>query len=226
MIGACPRHLLGNSLKDLLLRYYFLSNGRSAPFVWRLDRGVCHRLRKGLRYCKITRMGTHNVLAGFKRGYRLFGSPRYKAVDPDNDYNFKRKAVTGGCYLQLPLVKVWILDRETVVWSNAEEYSKKSFGLDLSSKNVILWDTWACSWNGRGPWEWMSMECHPRAHCCGGARQMSHWTCEHGEHGFGMLLGFCTHNEIYMRERERTRDGLTEVHLTSCRKAFFPSARA
>lgn len=60
-------------------------------------------------------MGTHNVLAGFKRGYRLFGSPRYKAVDPDNDYNFKRKAVTGGCYLQLPLVKVWILDRETVV---------------------------------------------------------------------------------------------------------------
>ncbi|CAK9011188.1 unnamed protein product [Durusdinium trenchii] len=39
----------------------------------------------------------------------------YKAVDPDNDYNFKRKAVTGGCYLQLPLVKVWILDRETVV---------------------------------------------------------------------------------------------------------------
>eukprot|EP00913_Durusdinium_trenchii_P001044 g959.t1 len=32
----------------------------------------------------------------------------YKAVDPDNDYNFKRKAVTGGCYLQLPLVKVFL----------------------------------------------------------------------------------------------------------------------
>ena len=31
--------------------------------------------------------------------------PRYKVLDPENEYNFKRKASAGGLYLQLPLVK-------------------------------------------------------------------------------------------------------------------------